>query len=180
MVEYLIDQLTHPRFRGYAAPFLSRDEGIATLGRTIPGGPPSLSAWYEFINCRYMHPTLTADLSAIYELDRKACQIYLARAQAGSGTPAFIDMVEDFKSTLEKFPPQSPGQNALVWPCFIVALESSATAHRRFFTDTLLRHQEARGFANLTKAIDYLERVWNPQSDPDWVRHLTEFSAFIV
>ncbi|OGM48772.1 hypothetical protein ABOM_003008 [Aspergillus bombycis] len=169
-----------PKFRGYAAPFLSLDEGVATLCRTIVGGPPSINAWHEFTVCRDMHPDLNAAMSVVYELNRKACDIYLARAQAGSTAPAFTDMVEDFKNTLDSFPPNTPGEHTLVWPCFLVALESSTTAHRVFFIDTLLRHQRIRGFANLDRAIEYVKRVWASQSDVNWVQHLTKLSAFVV
>lgn len=168
------------RYRGYASPFLSRDEGIATLSLTTVSRPSSSRGWDEFTTYCDLYPNLSSSMSTIYEITQKACSIYLARAQAGSAAPALVDLVKDFKNTMERLPANCPGEHILVWPCFIVALESSTPDHRYFFAKTLFRHQKRQGFANVTKGLEYLATAWATQSDSDWVRHLTRLDVFVV
>lgn len=117
-------------------------------------------------------------MALVYEINRKACEIYLAPAEAGSSAPAFFDVVGEFMNTVQGFPPNSPGEHALLWPCFLVALEISVTGHRLLF-QILLKYRTKRGFTNLYRAIEYLERIWVMESDPNWVIILTEFTAFV-
>lgn len=173
-------RLTIYRFRGYASPFLSRDEGIAILSETTASRLPSSRGWAEFVIYCNMYPDLSDSMSQIYELNWKASDIYLARVRAGSSAPGFVDLVEDFKNTMESFPVGFPGEHTLVWSCFLVALESSTPDHRHFFAETLLRYQKKQGFANLSKAIEHLATIWATVNDYDWVSLLTRLDVFVV
>jgi hypothetical protein len=172
------------RFRGYATPFLNRDEAISTLGRAILTDLPPDLGWRDFMTARDLHPELSSEMSMMYRLKCQACEIYLARAEARALAPeVLIQMVEDFMETLDQVPAHCPSEHGIVWPCFIVALASSTLRHRRLFFEVLLQHKRTRGFASLTKALSHLERAWAvTDSGPgglDWVRHLTEISVFV-
>lgn len=119
-------------------------------------------------------------MSTIYEVDRKACDIYLARELLGPHAPALVEMVDDFKNTLAAVPVASPGEHTLVWPVFIVALESGVYEHREVFLQFLLRHQEARGFGSTRKAIEYIESMWAAHDQTDWVEQIIQLPLFVV
>ncbi|KAI5369389.1 putative aromatic-ring-hydroxylating dioxygenase, alpha subunit, rieske [2Fe-2S] iron-sulfur [Septoria linicola] len=168
------------KFRGYAAPFLSRSEAITILSTCTAGGPPVNANWHEYNTSRNLYPSLNICMSTIYEVDRRACDIYLARELLGPHTPALIEMVDDFRKTLAAVPAASPGEYTLVWAVFIVALESGAYEHREVFIQFLRRHQQVRGFGSIGKAIEYIERIWAAHEQNDWVEQIMQLPLLVV
>ncbi|USW46947.1 Putative aromatic-ring-hydroxylating dioxygenase, alpha subunit, rieske [2Fe-2S] iron-sulfur [Septoria linicola] len=168
------------KFRGYAALFLSRSEAITILSTCTAGGPPVNANWHEYNTSRNLYPSLNICMSTMYEVDRRACDIYLARELLGPHTPALIEMVDDFRKTLAAVLAASPGEHTLAWAVFIVAIESGGYEHREVFIQFLRRHQRVRGFGSIGKAIEYIERIWAAHEQNDWVEQIMQLPLLVV
>lgn len=120
-------------------------------------------------------------MSIIYQINQQACDIYLSRSSAGSGHPdAFTTQVDDFVSTLKRLPVDCPGEYSLVWPVFLVALESTTTHQRHVLMDFLTRQYRRYGFTYVTQATEYLALEWEGSKDNDWTKRLTKLEVFVV
>lgn len=116
-------------------------------------------------------------MASVYELNEQACKFYVDRAQGHSQTP---EALEHFKSIIKAFPVNSECEHALVWPVFIGALASTTAQDQSFFSEALRRHYRRTGFANILRAIEYLEISWARGTDHDWTTGLSDSPAFIV
>lgn len=175
-----MNTLTYCRYRGYAAPFFSRAEGLARLSLTSSFGVDAANGWECFKHHYQSHPEFSQSMSVIYELNKQACDIYVARVLAGPNGPPLTDMVEQFKTTMETFPAGSPGEHVLVFATFIAAAESVLLEHQEYFTDVLLRHHKRNGFANISLALDHLSRIWSGRIAQDWTESLPGLQVFVV
>lgn len=119
-------------------------------------------------------------MSTLYTLNEQACRIYLIRVREGPNAPLLTDFVSKFKVTLEQLPSDCPGFHTLLWPSFIIALESSTEEGRRFFTSTLLKQYSRTGFNNVFEALKCLRMFWTEQTDRDWVQLLTRIDVFVL
>ncbi|KAK5954391.1 hypothetical protein OHC33_004113 [Knufia fluminis] len=113
-------------------------------------------------------------------LKRQIRKIYTTRATSGPGAPASTALVENFKQTLQHFPPDSPCEHVLVWPTFLAACESVTAEHRHFFTQALMRHHKRNGFGNIPRALSHLQRIWARGGQKSWTMLLPEPQVFIV
>jgi len=166
--------LTSVRLRVCAAPFLSQSEGVKVSNSTTAQGFESLAYYLE------LHPKYRFSLSVYLDLGRQAQAIYLKRATAGPANLILIDQVEKFKDTLVSLGPSPLGHHVLLWAVFIVASESSKVEHQRFFYEILLSHSKRNGWANLSKALHYLRRIWSRASGESWTLLLPASCFFIT
>ena len=172
--------LTLARFRGYAAPFLSRERGVARLRLTASSKQASSEGWDCFKSYYDIYPQYTRQLSLIYDLNQQACDIYVTRASMGSNPTASTEAVDRFIRTLEMLPPGSPGEHILVFSIFLVALESTVPEHQEILAQTLLRHHGRNGFANISTALEYVSERWSGTATRDWTESLPLTKVFIV
>lgn len=158
---------------------MSQEEGVERLSQTTPVRPPLSKGWTEFLTFCDLYPHLSHHMSIIYEVNQQACSIYLLRLSIGPKDSALTDQVNQCMSTLKQLPKDSPGEYSLIWPVFLVALESSTDEQRSFFTDFLLRQHRRSSFTYIAKAIKYLNLRWD-QHDYDWTHSLTDLEVFVV
>lgn len=159
---------------------VSQAQGIKVLSQTTLSGPSTSRGWDDFTNYYQRYSALDRSLAIMYDLNTLACHMYVARAQRGWGVGASLKHVEDVKKSLESLPPNCPCEHALIWPTFIAALECSTQEHKDFFKATLEKHYQRNKFANLLRALEYLELRWSGHSDLDWTRTLPDLPAFVV
>lgn len=162
------------RLRGYAAPFLGQLQGVERLSQDAPDG------WEDHFYYQARLPEHSNSISMLFDLNNQACRIYTTRAMAGPRTPPLTTMVEHFKDTLEMIPVGSPVAHTLVWPTLVAACESGTPEHRRFFIDTLLKHHQRNGFANIPRALHHLRRIWSQSRVESWTMLLPEPRVFVV
>lgn len=118
-------------------------------------------------------------MSAIYNLHVAACSIYLARANAMVDDFRIEALVAQYRFGLENLADDCPGRYTLVYPTFLVALESKTVELRQYFAGVLLAFYQQLGFANVLKALDYLAVYWADSSNSDWTRFVTDFEVFV-
>lgn len=171
--------LTHKRIRGYAAPFLSQEEGIAVLCQTKAPMPSTSKGWDEFRSYCELYASLSDSMSAIYALHVQACNIYLARAQIALGQSTIQTLIAEYRTNLDSLTLDCPGRHLLVWPTFIVAMECKTSDLQEYFMSALLAQYQYLGFANVLKALDYLAVFWANQENDDWTKFCTHFDVFI-
>lgn len=119
-------------------------------------------------------------MSILYELNKQACDIYVARALSGLNGPPLTGMVENFISTMDSYPTGCPGEHILVFATFLAAAESALSEHQEYFVNALQKHHQRNGFHNIPLAIDHLKRIWSKQDRKDWTQILPELQTFIV
>ncbi|KAJ9604731.1 hypothetical protein H2200_010845 [Cladophialophora chaetospira] len=175
---FLVRQIR--KFRGYAAPFLSQERGVARLRLTASSKQAATEGWDCFKSYYSIYPQHARQLSLIYELNQQACDIYVRRASIGPDPTASIEAVNRFIQTLEMLPHGSPGEHILVFSIFLVALESTLPEHREHLANTLLRHRGRNGFANITAALEYVRARWSGNTTQDWTESLAMTKVFIV
>ncbi|KIW63958.1 hypothetical protein PV04_08919 [Phialophora macrospora] len=176
---FLVRQIR--KFRGYAAPFLNQEGGVARLSLTASGGREAADGWDCFKSYYSLHPEYRQEMSLIYDLNRQACDIYVTRASMGPSGLSSSEPVAKFIRTLEMLPPSSPGEHILVFATFIVALESVLPEHQEYFTNVLLRHHQRNGFTNILTALEYLRRIRSGDCTmQDWTEYLPRLQVFIV
>lgn len=141
--------------------------------------PSTSKGWEEFRSSCESHVDLNDSMSAIYQLHVKACNIYLARARAGLDEATVHALVEDYRTNLGRLALDCPARHLLVWPTFIVAMESKTIELQEFYTNALLAQYRHLGFANVLKALDYLAMFWADRDNDDWTKLCTHFDVFI-
>lgn len=166
--------LTHPRFRAYAAPLLSEEQG-----KLLVSSPDSVSQLLACIVHR-LPPLLECSLpiSFILDLMQQAVNIYLEQVEYCSLLPGgddnswlsevSITRVQHFKETLEAFPSDYPGEQVLIWASFVAASGCILDEHKRFFEGVFLRHHERSGFENVLAGLAHLRRIWKRSPMEKW------------
>lgn len=169
------------KFRGYASPLLGQAEGLAILSQTSATIRPSSSrGWDDFTSYYEFYTNHQRSMSLVYDLHEQACNIYVQRVRAGPDGAALTAEVDNFRQTLDKFPPGSAAENILVWPIFLAALESTTPEARQYFINHLLAHHKRNGFANILTALGHLNQAWAQQKQISWTELLPNMQAFIV
>ena len=168
------------RFRGFAAPFMSQEEGVAILSLTTTIKPPVSKGWEEYLSCCKVRPDLDHTMSILYDLSQKACDVYISRINAGPDSPLLQNLVDDFVRTMHSFPAGNPAEHALVWSVFLVAMESSDITQQAFLRSFLVRQQVSKRAGNIGKALEHLGARWERRAYKDWTRCLTSFEMFVV
>ncbi|USP78610.1 hypothetical protein yc1106_05884 [Curvularia clavata] len=146
------------KFRGYAAPALSRSQGVEVLSHTAFKRPLDSRGWDDFRSYIPLYPEHHEAMSLICDLMEQACALYIERVALGCGAGPLTERVERLKTTMEAFPTGSPLEHVLVWVCFFGAVESSTEGQHEYFIQKLMLHHQRNGFANITNAIEYLQQ----------------------
>ena len=170
---------SHVRFRGYAAPFRSREAGVARLSLTPTCGQIA-DGWDCFNSFYGRHPEFACEMSIIYELNNQACDIYVDRANNTLEKETSIRKLTKFVRTLQKLPPGSTGEHVLVWSVFLAAAESILPSHQQYLQNFLVRHFRRNGFNNILTAVQFLQNVWTGQIIDNWTDHLPKTRVFVV
>lgn len=112
------------------------------------------------------HPELQHLIDQLFELFALACDIYTQRAKFNPPSYQTVFQVERFKCVLEEVEPYTDivGGHLLAWAYFVVAAESSTTAHRDFFLGKLTSLHQTTGCWNVLKAVDQIHEIWATES----------------
>ncbi|KAH6643505.1 hypothetical protein C7974DRAFT_381681 [Boeremia exigua] len=168
------------KFRGYAAPYLSRHQGLAILRLTTPIRPSISKGWEEFTTCCELHPELHHVLSNVYDLSAQACEMYITRLRLGVRTGDSTQPLLKFRATLESIPDHClVDSNTFVFSVFIAACESVTVKDQMYFSNVLHKKYERLGFANVLTALNYLQMYWDGQTSRDWVDLMTKYDVWI-
>lgn len=180
------------RFRGYAAPFLSEEGGLARLQRTISEGWEAHNGWDDFRSYYSLYPILSAPMDMVYDLNKQACELYVKRALLGPSEAPLVDLVNRYKSTLQSLPRDhlvehnGTGRNNIMvnkdvaWGTVIAAAESTSPEDQQYFSEVLMDHYRHNGFANLLVAMKHLETIWAQRTMRNWTKLLAEIRVLIV
>jgi len=171
------------RYRGYAAPQLSLDEGVQVIRYTATHDLKNARGWDDFRSYLPLYPQHSASLSRVMRLTQQACTLYMERLAAGPAHPPLFRRVESIRVDLQALPPNTPVNHVLVWTTFLAAAESSTVEQQEFFRDLLLKHHKRSGFGNILCTIDFLSHLWtkrNLQNWVDWIDLLPKLPFFIV
>lgn len=162
--------------RVYAAPLVSQDAGVHAI---IHQGEESFDCLRYY---RRLYPNHNHTFDLITNLRQQAFTMYLNRALPGCLLPnvTLTELTESFKKALELFPEGSPGKHVLVWAAFIAALESRTPEHRLFFEEFLETQYYRNGFANISRALELLRKVWAEDGVNSWPSLLPDFQVFIM
>jgi hypothetical protein len=158
---------------------MSQERGIAVLRQTKSPMPSTSRGWDEFQSYCEAYASLGSSMSAIYDLSAAACNIYLLRAGAETEESGIERLVAEYRTQLERLANDCPGRHLLVWPTFIVGMEAKGTEMREYFASVLLAQYQYLGFANVLKALEYLQSFWAQPCNSDWTRLCTNFDVFI-
>ncbi|RMJ15195.1 hypothetical protein CDV36_005097 [Fusarium kuroshium] len=120
--------------------------------------------------CLQFHPELEGLILQLADLTTWACDIYVQRAIFNPPAEETVPMIERFKRAIEEVDAYIDivGLHLLAWPYFIVAAESSTTAHRDFFLKKLESLYNMTGCWNILRAIDQVKEIWASQSSIRW------------
>ena len=165
------------RMRIYAAPLLSQQAGL----HAIISSQANQSFDCLRQHCR-LYPEYAEAFHILEDLRHQAFNIYLDRILPQKSSNADPDdAIEHFIQTVQSYPPDSPGQHVLIWPCFIAASASRKQVHRDFLQQFLTRQYRHNGFANLLRAMDLLLKIWSQEeAQQDWPALLPEPQVFIM
>lgn len=150
------------------------------MSLTASFGADATNGWECFKFYYQSHPEFSQSMSILYELNKQACDIYVARALSGPDGPPLVDMVERFIDTMESYPTDCPGEHILVFATFFAAAESVLPQHQEYFTNALSKHHQRNGFSNIPLAINHLKRIWSKCDGKDWTQLLPELRVFVV
>lgn len=166
--------------RVYAAPLLSEEDGIAILSSTFH----TTHAFDCLRFCSKEQPELAAAVPIIESLVQQAYGIYLSQAGLTSTSryDDSVDRVQRFKDTLERFPPEAPGEQVLIWATFIAASGSLLEEHRMFFGKFLRKLHSLNGFGNILRGIEQLDVIWERRRSPGdrWISMLPMARTFVM
>lgn len=127
-----------------------------------------------------LYPEYGTHMSLIISLTERACGMYVRRATLGPEVPPMTAQVTLLKATLEKFPANTPLERDLVWIYFVAAAESLTKEQQLYFYDLLLKHQQRSGFANILRALEFLQEHWRRNNKQNWVEQLLYLPSFVV
>jgi hypothetical protein len=137
-------------------------------------GYDELRSYYTF------YPDLSAPMSTIYDLNKQACTLYVARALCGPAGPPLTAMVDKYRLTLRSLPTGSLAEYAVAWGTFIVAAEATSTEDQEYFLDVLFKHYQHTGFASYLKAVGCLQSIWSQDTFKNWPALLAQIRVFIM
>lgn len=156
----------------YAAPLLSEEKGFATLS-----SPWRIAQFFDCINhCAQHRPEHASTVSIVRDILQQARGIYLQQTDAEIS----IQRVQRFIDTLQAFPPNSPGEQVLIWASFIAASDCLLDEHKAFFERTFQRHHARNGFSNLPRGVDHLHEIWARNPSDKWASLLPHARLFIM
>ncbi|OJD36357.1 c6 zinc finger domain protein [Diplodia corticola] len=90
------------------------------------------------------------------------------------------ESLRNLRRLLAKIPHDAPCAHALVWVCFLGAVESTDEESRIDFTDRMARVYSKTGFRNIPAAIQSLEQIWARKDSSGRVTGLPEASPVLV
>jgi hypothetical protein len=160
--------------RVYAAPLLSQDAGLHAI---IYHAQDSFDCLHYYDQ---LHPTQSPTFKVLADLRQQAFDIYLDRVLAGGSGTASKRVLDRFIATVQSFTEGSLGENVLVWPVFIAALESCTSEHQKIFENFLRRQHQRNGFGNILRALELLKTIWSRKSNDDWPALLPEPQVFVM
>lgn len=172
------------RMRVYAAPLLSQDDGLQALVSQQASQSFECLQYY-----RRLYPEHSSTFDILADLRQQAFNIYVDRVLNPDTShdgdkvqpPSSNAHIEAFIRTLESFPPGSPGEHVLIWPCFIAASESKEPEDRLYFQNFLSKQYIRNGFSNILIALNFLHKIWaEGSSNVDWPALLPEPQVFIM
>lgn len=173
--------------RVYAAPLLSEDAGIHIISSDAETG-----RMFDCLNhCLQRCPEHPEVVEIIPDLVRQACEIYLSHVRLdalGLDSPdtiamyvsESIDRVQRFKETLEAFPPGAPGEQVLIWACFITASSCLLEEHKAFFERFFMRQYGRSGFRNLEMGLNSLRKIWARSLTERWTTLIPQMMLFVM
>lgn len=175
------------RMRVYAAPLLSEDSGIQIISSEA-----ETKHMFDCLNyCLQRSPEHPEVVEIIPCLVRQACEIYLSHARYEVLGPTLfdtiamrvsdsIDRVQRFQDTLEAFPRGAPGEQVLIWACFIAASDCILEEHKAFFENFFMRQFARSGFRNLEMGLDALRKIWSRSLTERWTTMIPQTMLFIM
>lgn len=134
-------------------------------------------------------------VSYITELVHQAHDIYLYQAsfshpqialsgmsmvETPNDTSGSIFRVQRFKELLEWFPPDSPGEQVLIWASFIAASDCVLDEHKAFFEDLFQRYYQRSGFLNVLRGLQLLRKIWARNTQERWTALVPQAKLFIM
>ncbi|OJJ99590.1 hypothetical protein ASPACDRAFT_1856184 [Aspergillus aculeatus ATCC 16872] len=164
------------KMRVNASPLISLDSGI---GAILSHGAQSFDCLRYY---RTLHPRHALALDHIAELRQQAYDIYLQRALARTASPprALSHLVDQFKQLLVLYPEVAQMDHVLVWSAFIIGLECRHPEDQRFFRGFLERQFRRNGFANIIRAMELLQQVWEAGAERNWAAELPQLQVFVT
>ncbi|PYI16246.1 hypothetical protein BO86DRAFT_127228 [Aspergillus japonicus CBS 114.51] len=164
------------KMRVNASPLISLDSGICAI---LSHGAQSFDCLRYY---RTLHPRHALALDRIAEVRQQAYDIYLQRALARTGSPprALSHLVDQFKQLLVLYPEVAQMDHVLVWSAFIIGLECRQTEDQRFFRRFLERQFRRNGFANIIRAMELLQQVWEGCAERNWAAELPQLQVFVT
>jgi hypothetical protein len=168
------------RYRGFAAPQLSLDEGVQVIRCTAIHDLESTHGWDDFKSYLPLYPQHSASLSRVMRLTQQVCVLYMERVAGGHTSPPPFQQVESIRAELQALPADTPVNHTLVWTTVFAAAESSTVEQQDFFRDLLLKHHKRNGFGNILCTIEFLTRLWKNKNSENWTSLLLELPFFVV
>lgn len=175
------------RMRVYAAPLLSEDSGFKIISSEA-----EINNVFDCLNhCFQRHPGHPEAVGIIRDLVRQACAIYLSNFQYDPLGPTSPDpnairvsdsigRVQRFKETLEAFPQGAPGEQVLIWACYIAASDCVLEEHMAFFEQFFMRQYARNGFRNLEMGLDALRKIWARSLTERWSTLIPQTMLFVM
>ncbi|ETS76650.1 hypothetical protein PFICI_12037 [Pestalotiopsis fici W106-1] len=166
-----LTQQTH-MFEIIARPQLSEQEGVEIISQSLfnrldwiphdfpPGSEHNLAV-------EISHKTFV-----------EAFQIYLGRAK-GDSTNTHAS-VKKLRSLVSQLSPSAHGAHALVWPCFVAAIESVDPDDRAFFLQRLAQIHSRTRFGNVQAAIDSIPRICDLNETSSWTSSLADALPVLI
>ncbi|RAL12603.1 Zn(II)2Cys6 transcription factor [Aspergillus homomorphus CBS 101889] len=163
------------KIRVNASPLVSLDSGICAI---LSHGAQSFDCLRYY---RTLHPRHALALDRIAEVRQQAYDLYLQRALAKANQPkALSHLVDQFKELLVLYPEVTQMDHVLVWSAFIIGLECRVPEDQRFFKGFLERQYRRNGFANIIRAMELLQQVWEGEADRNWAAELPQLQVFVT
>ncbi|KAF9637003.1 hypothetical protein BFW01_g7899 [Lasiodiplodia theobromae] len=118
-----------------------------------------------------------ATISVTREAFLEASKLYFNRTRSEEDLQ---ESLRNLKALLSKIPHDAPGAHALVWVCFLGAVESTDEESRSVFTERMARVYAKTGFRNIPAAIQSLGRIWARKDSSSRMASLPEASPVLV
>lgn len=158
-----LTQQTH-MFEIIARPQLNEQEGIEIISESL------------FNRLDWIPNDFPPEHHLAVEISHKtfveAFQIYLRRANGDS--TAVNASVKKLRSLVSELPPSAHGAHALVWPCFVAAIESIEQDDRAFFLQRLAQIHARTRFGNVQAAIESIPRLCDLNETKSWTSSLAD------
>ncbi|KAI1418131.1 fungal-specific transcription factor domain-containing protein [Hypoxylon sp. FL1857] len=118
------------------------------------------------------------------EVYHLASEIYTMRMESTDSSDNIEHDVEDrlqrIRSLCEKLGPTAPGGHAIAWPIFVAAAESSSADDRAYFATMLRRIWERTGYANLSRGLEVLPKLWAQRGRRSWTSAMEDYRGLVI